>query len=260
MKALQVISNNDLLHTVIHQAQDNERSRKHCIILCSPLTNEQGLCYRAIRQLALRLCKQGFDVIRFDYFACGNSCGSSEQLSVNKCVQNILDIRKFVIQYTKNQSFSYIGLRFGALLAALASVENQPSNLILWDPIIDGSSYLSYLEKMNNAFLAQNNRPSNQIHTEYLGYPYSDSLISEIGEKQLGAVNIPISTRVAILSSPGNSDQEQYIQESRLGGLNIDCASAQEWPYYPDDISSLDESYVAGQSINEICNIMRMRK
>ena len=92
MKSLYVKSDNQKLYTVVHRPPENNKAtRKHAVVICSPLTNEHDTCYWAMRQLALRLSRLGFDAVRFDYYATGNSDGSSQELSLQSCVQNILD-------------------------------------------------------------------------------------------------------------------------------------------------------------------------
>src|SRR5690242_21844126 len=46
-------------------------------LLCHPMGNEQVFAYRSMRQLAARLVRAGFHVLRFDYFGTGDSYGDT---------------------------------------------------------------------------------------------------------------------------------------------------------------------------------------
>ena len=81
-----------------------------------------------------------------------------------------------------------IGLRLGGTLAALASSRDKVRlrHLILWDPVVNGASYLHELAEMHRAYtleemgaLAQPTE-TEAVPTEALGTPISASLANEI--------------------------------------------------------------------------------
>ena len=219
MKSLYVNSNNEQLYTVVHSPSKNiEITRKHAVVICSPITNEHDTCYWAMRQLALRLSRLGFHVARFDYFATGNSSGLSQQLSLQTCVQNIVDIGQFIVEYSKSEKLTYIGLRLGAALASMSSVRQPPDHLILWDPVISGKNFLIELAMMHEKFLEKMKRTESHNHKlgrEYLGYPYSEDLIAELNQIQLDNIELPINTALSILTSPDNKEHDQFIEKIR---------------------------------------------
>ena len=180
MKSLHVKSNNEQLYTVVHSPSKNiEKTRKHAVVICLPITKEHDICYWAMRQLALRLSRLGFHVARFDYFATGNSSGLSQQLSLEACVQNIVDIGQFMVEDSNSEKLTYIGLRLGAVLASMSSNRQPLDHLILWDPVINGKNFLAQLAEMHKKYLDVMKRTESHNHKlgqEYLGYPYSDDL------------------------------------------------------------------------------------
>jgi pimeloyl-ACP methyl ester carboxylesterase len=113
------------------------------VVICSPLAKEHVDTYRGLKLLAQQLASAGIAVLRFDYLGTGDSArdqGSDSAvedfgLSVGEAVGYLRDCG------VKN--ISLIGLRAGALLAALAAPEVQGlDGLVLWDPVADGRRYL----------------------------------------------------------------------------------------------------------------------
>ena len=50
--------------------------RRDCgVLFCAPMGSEYVRFHRAYRQLADRLAKAGFPVLRFDFYGCGDSSG-----------------------------------------------------------------------------------------------------------------------------------------------------------------------------------------
>lgn len=261
MKSLHVKSNNEQLYTVVHSPPKNiEITRKHAVVICSPITNEHDTCYWAMRQLALRLSRLGFHVVRFDYFATGNSSGASQQVSLQTCVQNIVDIGQFIVESSKSEKLTYIGLRLGAALASMSSIKQPPDHLILWDPVISGKNFLIELAMMHKKFLQKMKRTESHNHKlgrEYLGYPYSDNLIAELNQIKQDDIELPANTSLSILTSPDNIEQAQFIEKVRNSQLPFQHEETTKWPINSQDIKTLDSSFLPGQSINQICNFLK---
>ncbi|MDX2506719.1 MAG: hypothetical protein QNL62_19905 [Gammaproteobacteria bacterium] len=261
MKSLHIKSNNEQLYTVIHHpSENNKNNRKHAVVICSPITHEHDASYWAIRQLAIRLSKLGFDVARFDYFASGNSAGLSQQASLQTCVQNITDIGQFLARNSNSEKVTYIGLRLGAVLASMSAINSSPDQLILWDPIISGKSFLSQLDMMHEKYLQKMNRTGSHQHNlgqEYLGYPYSDSIVAELNQAQLDNIEFPVDTTLSILTSPGNTEQNQLIEKVRGSRLQLQHEIATKGAINWHDISIIESSFLPRESINQICNFLK---
>src|SRR6185503_18450344 len=105
----------------VYHAAESGSSKRAGVVLCQPVGHEYLRAHRAFRNLAMALAGQGFHVLRFDYFATGDSAGDGEQLSVRQCLSDLataIDELKDIAGVTK---VSLVGLRLGATFAALAA-------------------------------------------------------------------------------------------------------------------------------------------
>ena len=213
-----------------------------------------------MRQLALRLSRQGLYVVRFDYYATGNSAGPSQQLSVKTCVNNINDVSRFIADYSESEKITYIGLRLGAALALMGSLQSPPDQLVMWDPVINGKDFLAELEVLHEKFLDKMKRGKSHEHNlgrEYLGYPYSEGIIEELSRIQLEGIDVPGSTALSILTSPDNIEQQRYVEALMNTRPQIRHEETTSWPVNSEDISTLDSSFLPSQSIGQICNFLK---
>ena len=264
LKSLHIKSDNNRLYAVIHSPSENCKTiRSHAVVICSPIAHEHTASYWAVRQLANRLSKLGFDVVRFDYFATGNSTGLSQQLTLKTCAQNIVDVAQFLLKKSDCEKVSLIGLRLGAMLASMSAKSLSPDQLILWDPVIDGERLLTQLATMHKNYLDKMYRTGPHQHTlgqEYLGYPYSDNLLAELNQVQLDKVELPVDTSLSILSSPNNEEQKQFIEKISDTRSNFQNEILTEGAINWQDIGVLESSFLPGQSINQICNLLKTER
>ena len=64
-------------------------SAPRVLVLCAPLWREGVRAHRVLRQLGLRLAKEGFAVLRFDYSGAGDSAGESVHGDVDVWLEDI---------------------------------------------------------------------------------------------------------------------------------------------------------------------------
>jgi len=65
------------LYGAYHPPRDFN-DRKVAVVLCYPIINEYLRAHRAFVRLATQLATEGFHVLRFDYFGCGDSYGDDD--------------------------------------------------------------------------------------------------------------------------------------------------------------------------------------
>ena len=108
------------LFGVHHPAQGRSRRRgpKECIVICPPIGTEHLRSFRALKQLATMLSKQGYDVLRFDYFGTGDSSGDCEEGSLQQWQEDVETAIEELIDMSGAEIASLIGLRIGGTLAA----------------------------------------------------------------------------------------------------------------------------------------------
>ena len=177
----------------LYQKPSGGQDRRACCLLCNPFGQEAVRSHRVFRILADRLSRSGLHVLRFDYFGTGDSDGADDEGTLAIWTEDILRAHDEITRRSGVAHVVWFGLRLGASLAALASGSRSPAHLVLWDPIIDGSSYLAELadahvaarrdafgrrwevESRTRALVAE------EAKTEAIGYPVTPALKTELG-------------------------------------------------------------------------------
>jgi len=139
--------------------------------------------HRAFRQLATALASQGFPVLRFDYFATGDSAGNDQESSVSRWQDDILTAATELKALSGLEQLSLIGLRLGGALAtSVADGRLTLKKLILWDAVISGEQYIDELRSAHQQMLKELGRSQTDKHEteELLGFPFSNTLLHEI--------------------------------------------------------------------------------
>jgi pimeloyl-ACP methyl ester carboxylesterase len=181
----------------VHHPPKGRDARAEGVVLCYPMGQEYMRCHRAFRQLANLLVRRGFHVFRFDYFGTGDSAGASAEGSL---AQWRADVDQAIAEFQDNASLrrvSLVGLRLGAALAALAAAgRSDVERLVLWDPVVRGSSYVAELL----AAAQPSARPDADGTIGVLGFPLTRALRAELealdltGLEKTGARSIEIVT------------------------------------------------------------------
>jgi pimeloyl-ACP methyl ester carboxylesterase len=107
-------------------------------LLCHPMGNEQVFAYRAMRQLANRLVRAGFHVLRFDYFGTGDSYGDTGEGDLASWCDDIETAIEELKDITGAIKVDVVGLRLGANLSAQVAFHRprEINKLVLWEPLV----------------------------------------------------------------------------------------------------------------------------
>ena len=128
-------------------------------VMSHPFGEEKLWSHRVFVVFARTLAARGIPVLRFDYSGAGDSGGETASASVDVYLDDLgAAIETLSARAPAVMRVGLIGLRFGATLAAqfaerarrtqtFAAVQGAP--LALWDPILDGESYLQELLRIN---------------------------------------------------------------------------------------------------------------
>ncbi len=120
-------------------------------VLCYPVLQEYLRSHRAFLRLAAQLAGRGWHVLRFDYSGCGDSYGDGPR-DPGAWASDLGMAVKELRERSGATRLALIGLRVGASLAATAAASIQPlSDLVLWDPVVDGPEYLKDLMAFRHA-------------------------------------------------------------------------------------------------------------
>jgi uncharacterized protein len=189
--------------------------RGQSILLCNPFGQEAIRCHRLYKVLADRLTGVGFHVMRFDYFATGDSAGADEEADIQIWLDNIGSAHQELESQSAAPVHGWFGLRLGGTLAMLASarVENRPAQIVAWDPIFNGAAYLGELraahlttgefsygirwtvdEKLRESVLAE-------ADSEALGFPLTSPLTEQVKKIELASFDTSLPTRLDVIDS-----------------------------------------------------------
>jgi alpha/beta superfamily hydrolase len=119
------------------------------VLLCPPLGYEAWTSHQTYRRIAEELSQFGLVALRFDYAGTGDSSGDyAEPARVAAYLESVRQGAHVLRAHTSGPLL-LIGLRFGALLAALLADELCAAGVALWDPIASGKRYVRELKMMS---------------------------------------------------------------------------------------------------------------
>jgi pimeloyl-ACP methyl ester carboxylesterase len=176
------------------------------VLLCNPFGQEAVRTHRIYRVLATRLAKLGFPVLRFDYYGTGDSAGDSSEGNQAQWVEDIITAHQQALTASGAARVSWVGLRYGATLMALAAERGATglADLVLWDPVVDGAAYLRDLKEAHAAFLRDDLvgwRPAVTPIAEALGFPLGPQLARELEALNLATRRKLRASQLTVLTS-----------------------------------------------------------
>ena len=133
------------LFACLHAPQGRPRTDR-AVVICQATGPEYTRCHRSLRILAAMLARSGHPVLRFDYYATGDSLGEGEEASVARWQDDIATAADFIRDRCPGTRLTLVGVRMGATLAARHAVERGGvARLVLWDPVLDGRAFVEDL-------------------------------------------------------------------------------------------------------------------
>lgn len=191
------------LYGVYHAPSGGQR-RSHAVLLCYPGVQEYGTSLWGFRRLAGMLAQAGHHVLRFDYFGTGDSMGQLEDGSLARWLEDIQQAALELRDLSGARQLSLLGNRLGGSLAVKACAAGvDAQRVVLWDPVVSGSDYVTELEMWDvrrNLLLLHAERRG-RGRTELLGYPFPQSLRAELEALRLEHVLPRNQKKVAIFCS-----------------------------------------------------------
>lgn len=245
----------------IYQPPQGSVTQRTGVVLCSGMGQEYIRGHRTFRQLAVRLARAGFPVLRFDYYGSGDSLGDSEDANLARWQQDIHD----AIDETKRLSgvpqVSLIGLRLGASLSYLAGHEREDvENYVLWAPIVSGEKYIdellrSHQDWFDSAIPKPSRHHSRNGVFEVLGFTFSDAFRSELAVLNLMEVEALRCGRVLLIENAHSATLDPFHEFMRRANSKIDyqkVAGARIWA----KAQGMDKSIVPADILHTITTWM----
>lgn len=152
--------------------------RNQAVLICNPIGHEYARGYRNLQQLAVALCKAGFDVLRFDYFGTGNSAGACEDFTAESLLSDTQRAAAYLRERSGCQRLSLLGLRLGATIAHAALIPEVEA-IVLWDPVLDGQQHLQLLDRLHSEALSNQTRFTRRITKTPIDQAYGHAMTND---------------------------------------------------------------------------------
>lgn len=170
-----------------------------------PLGDEMNKTRHMVALQARAFSNLGYGVLQIDLFGCGDSYGEFSESRWNIWKQDILCALRWIKENTSSGHVNLWGLRLGALLT-LDFVRDFNSdfniqNIVLWQPILNGQSYVTQFLRMNlvNNFYSNDSQSPHSVNElrklssagkilEVAGYEVAPELIEAIDHLKLSEI------------------------------------------------------------------------
>ncbi|MFO1217392.1 MAG: alpha/beta hydrolase [Burkholderiaceae bacterium] len=210
-------------------------SAPKAVLLCNPYGQEAIRTHRMYRVLADRLVRAGYDVLRFDYFATGDSAGDDAAGELAQWTEDIARAHAELLRRSSADQVTWVGVRLGATLAikASAAAARPPDQLVLWEPIVDGMQYLHELSERfvqtletsydvpNPPWRAMMARGGFDLPREGVGFEVGERLRQQLGELTPASLPRPVAARCDVIEREPRPDVDALVQVWKRGGLTL---------------------------------------
>lgn len=242
----------------IYYPPEGEQPRDAAVLLCGPAPQEYMLTYWATRKLATLLARHGFPVMRFDYFGTGDSAGETEEGRPRLWVEDVGAAARELLDVSGAYALSAVGLRLGASLATLAASESLDlEDLVLWEPVVQGSAYVDELRAIAARKYSEFLFPPDQSpgSGQLLGYPFSGSVEEETRALDL-LRTLPRARRRVVMAV--SEERPLYLSlKARLEEEAAQGGPALSWRHEPEQASgSLDGALLSNTILNAIASAL----
>jgi len=229
------------------------------VVFCYPMGQEYIRSHRACQQLAVRLARAGFPVLRFDFLGCGDSAGRAEDGHLARWQRDIAAAITEAKARSGRSKVYLAGLRLGASLALLAAAQRDDvAGLALWEPVINGKTHLAELADQHQKalwyFAGLPGRGAVAEHpTEILGFPLTATLAIELENLNLLAAHPGLVQKILIVENgetPVTGLLQKQLQQSRAKITHRHVPGFSIW------IENTDKGLVPGQTLQAIISWM----
>jgi len=215
-----------------HHSQTGEAST--AVVLCYPMGQEYMRIHRTYVELARSLAEQGLEVLRFDYYGCGDSSGETTEGTLKQWTSDILQATRELRIETGLREVHLVGSRIGANLALrVAQMSADVAAVVLWEPVLNGVEYLATLEKAHHNLLHNNAKMdgydrAKSWFVELVGYPVTKELYDELAAIDLFASPVSKTPDVLVLANTDKPLLQEYTNRLRSPANRVDYVSAGE--------------------------------
>ena len=184
------------LYGALHRPVTPQLKSDCALLVCGPLGHEVTRTHLILTKLARVASAAGVPTLRFDFFGCGDSAGTSLDATPARWQGDLLAAAIELRARTGCQRIIAVGVRVGAALLAIAAQAAGIEQCVYWDPVWRGAEYLQSHGIMHAAYrrgtgpirrLAEtwlDRSPRHRGH-ELLGMTYNDAAQRQLHELQV---------------------------------------------------------------------------
>jgi uncharacterized protein len=219
----------------IYHAPDPDTARDAGVVLCYPAPQEYSQSHWAFQKLATMLASAGLHVLRFDYFATGDSYGRADEGTLVQWSADIEAAAQELRDVAGIRRVSLVGMRLGAVLANRAVVSGlRVRDLVLWDPVVNGQRYVSELDTVEQIRLRQLKypEPDQAVAGELMGHAFRPAM--RVATSAVNFLVEPIGSvdRVLIVSSEADASQQALLERYTADGVTATMRIVDDPKFY----------------------------
>jgi len=203
-------------------------------LLCNPYGQEAVRTHRMYRVLADRLARDGVDVMRFDYYATGDSAGDDADGDLEGWIGDLVEAHEELRRRSPGARVVWIGTRLGATLAIQATVRttHPPARLVLWEPIVDGAAYVDalaarFLEALESGYDVPSAawrrlQPTlaSRLEREGIGFEIGDTLRAQLRALDASSLCVPRGSQCIVVEPPSEGRHDALLAAWRRAGVD----------------------------------------
>jgi uncharacterized protein len=222
------------------------------VVLCYPAPQEYMFAHRAFRRLAEVLAERGHPVLRFDYTGTGDSSGDLNAATFAGWRTDLRTAADELSELGGVQQISVVGMRLGASLAATVSAEGRRfRDLVLWDPIVNGSKAIAELRAIDEQRLAMSHVKRSMPADELCGFSFPAHLRRELGRLDLLQLPELSAAKVSILTSAEDKSAVALYERLAANGNDVSLRVVPD-PEALEKRASLGESLLSRNMIDAV--------
>lgn len=198
------------------------------VVICPAAGPEYADCGRPLRVLAALLARNGWPVLRFDYFATGDSYGDGEEATLSRWQDDVADAVRFLRGRFRATHLTLLGVRIGAALAVRhVLARGGIERLVLWDPVVRGREFVDGLRAQtadHERWLVRRHgqRPASiepDGPQDLFGYRYSDVMLDALASLDLMTESGRGWAEIPILDNGEDAAMDGLAERLRAAGM-----------------------------------------
>jgi alpha-beta hydrolase superfamily lysophospholipase len=225
---------------------------RRAMLMCAPLGQDLIRCHRLYRQLAQSLAEEGVAVLRFDYHGTGDSAGDSAEVDWEQCMRDAATASAELRRRAGVDRVIAFGARLGGSVALAAAEQARFTEVIAWDPVLDGDRYVAELDAMQAALREDAGRftrprSHSDVAEQWLGFDIGETLRRQLSALRISPANVPtlvLDSLPASPASPGSRWERIVSQRGKVAAI----APATPW----DDLDRLETAILSHPLIQAV--------